>query len=90
MFDACTEEPESAWQAILEIVKHSLNEEQVVLLGAGAVETLLAWHGAAFIDRVVEQAQRDPKFNRVLGAVWRQDMPNEIWTRIERVRKEIL
>ena len=40
MFDACTEEPELAWHAILRILKRDLTEEQRSLLAAGPLETL--------------------------------------------------
>src|SRR6266478_5670114 len=85
MFDACTEEPELAWLAILAISRHTLTEEQMALLAGGPLETLLSWHGGEFIDRVVAQAKHDPRFNHLLGGVWRQEMPQEIWERIEDV-----
>jgi hypothetical protein len=88
MFDACTEEPETAWMAILRILKQNPTEEQTELLAAGPLETLLSWHGAAFIDRVEHEARSDPAFNHLLGGVWRQEMPEEIWSRIEKARKE--
>jgi hypothetical protein len=89
MFDACTDEPEIAWEAILGISRRELTDEQRGLLAAGALETLLAWHGATFIERVEHEAHRNPKFSRLLGGVWRQEMPEEIWKRIEKARKEV-
>jgi hypothetical protein len=89
MFDACTEQPEIAWRAIIEISRRSLTDEQKSLLAAGPLETLLAWHGAAFIDRIVGEATHNPRFNHLLGGVWRHDMPEEIWERILWIRKEI-
>ena len=56
MFDACTESPEVAWTAILEILQRDLTEEQTALLAGGPLETLLSWHGAKFIDRVESEA----------------------------------
>jgi len=89
MFDACVEEPEIAWRGILEILKHDLTEEHKALLAGGPLETLLARHGPAFIDRVVTHAQQDSEFNHLLGGVWRQDVPVDIWERIIRVRKTV-
>jgi len=89
MFDACTEEPETAWLAILQILQRGLTEEQTELLAAGPLETLLSWHGAVFIDRVEDQARSDPRFNHLLGGVWRQEMPEEIWGRVEKARKQV-
>lgn len=87
LFDECTDEPELAWQAILEISKRDLTDEQRALLAGGPLETLLAWHGADFIDRVILEAQQTPRFNDLLGGVWRQKIPEEIWNRIVAARK---
>ncbi|MBX3426488.1 MAG: hypothetical protein KF688_12475 [Pirellulales bacterium] len=65
LFDTCTEEPGVAWQAILEILRHDLTAEQTADLAAGPLESLLAWQGAVFIDRVEEEARRNPKFNHL-------------------------
>ena len=89
MFDACTEEPEIAWQAILEISKHDLTDEQKSLLAGGPLETLLTWHGALFIDRVENQAKVDSRFNYLLGGIWQQDISDEVWSRIQNMRKTV-
>jgi len=88
MFDACTEEPETAWHAILELSRRPLTEEQEELLAAGPLETLLSLHGPTFIDRVLKEAESNPRFNYLLGGVWRREMPDEIWEPIVKVRKE--
>jgi len=77
MFDACTEEPELGWSAIQEILKRNLPDEDMADLAAGPLETLLAWHGTAFIDRVEQRAATDTRFNHLLGGVWR-NIPQEI------------
>lgn len=89
MFDACTEEPEVAWPAILQVLQRDLTEDQTALLAAGPLETLLCWPGAAVISRVEQEAQRNPRLNHLLGGVWRSDMPEEIWARIQKARKEV-
>lgn len=86
MFDYCTEVPEVAWAAILEILKRDLTDDQRALLAGGPLETLLAWHGAAFIEREEQEARRNAAFKALLGGVWRQDMPQEIWDRVLKVR----
>ncbi len=89
MYDVCAEEPETAWLAILEILKIDLTDDQISLLAAGPLEDLLVWHGSAFIDRVEEEAKSNVKFNHLLGGIWRREMSSEIWVRIERARKEV-
>jgi len=88
MFDACIDEPEAVWLAILEISGRELTDEQKSLLAGGALETLLARHGPAFIERVEAEATNNPEFNYLLGGIWRQDMSEEIWSRVEKARKE--
>ena len=89
MFDAVTDAPELAWLAILQIAQQELTDEQKSLLAGGPIESLLAWHGSDFIERVLVEAERNPKFNQLLGGVWRLEMPLEIWARIEKARKEV-
>lgn len=89
MYDASTEEPEIAWQAILEILKRELTDDQRALLAAGLMEDLLVWHGAAFIERVEDEAKANSRFNYLLGGMWRREMPREIWERIEKARKQV-
>jgi hypothetical protein len=89
MFDTCTEQPEVAWSATLSLLERDLTGEQLELLAAGPLETLLAYHGAAFIERVEREAQSNPRFNRLLGGVWRHEMPEELWERVQRARKEV-
>ena len=88
VFDACVEEPEVVWQAILQILQLDLTDDQKALLAAGPLEDLLAQQGAAFIDRIEGEAKLNPRFNYLLGGVWRHEMPQEIWERITKARKE--
>jgi hypothetical protein len=77
---------EAVWQAVLRIMQRELSEEQISLLAAGPVEDLLALYGAQFIDRIEAEARRSPAFAHVLGGVWRRDVPQEIWQRVEAAR----
>ena len=88
MFDACTEAPEIAWSAILQIFQRELNEEQMSLLAAGPVETLLSHHGPAFIERVEREAQQSSRFRYLLAGVWRLGMTQDVWDRVRRARGE--
>lgn len=86
MADYIFDTPEFVWEVVLQIIQHDLTEEQQALLAAGPIEDLLALHGAQFIDRVEQQAQASPRFANLLGGVWRRDMPEDIWNRVERAR----
>jgi hypothetical protein len=89
MFDVCTDQQEVAWSATLRLLGRDLTQEQLELLAAGPLETLLAHHGEAFIERVEREAQNNPRFNHLLGGVWRHEMPEEIWQRVQNARKEV-
>lgn len=82
------DDAESVWSAILQLMQHDLSDEQRSWLAAGPIESLLAWHGARFIGRVEAEARRTPAFASVLRGVWRHDMPQEIWRRVEAARGE--
>ncbi len=71
--------PERAWQIILVLSEQTLDPDFTALLAAGPMEDLLSDHGPAFIDRVEERAATDPKFNHMLGGVWRLEMTEDVW-----------
>jgi hypothetical protein len=77
---------EVVWQAVLCIMQQDLSEKEEALLAAGPVESLLSWHGAQFMDRIEAEARQSPAFAHILGGVWRRDMPDEIWQRVEAAR----
>jgi hypothetical protein len=79
-------DPESVWAAILHLMQRDLSEDQISWLAAGPIESLLAWHGERFIERVEAEARHSPAFVSVLRGVWRQDVPQELWQRIELAR----
>jgi hypothetical protein len=89
MYDVVHDEQEIGWQAILQILEHELTEDQTAILAAGALEDLLALHGAQFIERVEREAVRNQRFNHLLGGVWQHQMPQEIWDRVQKARKGV-
>ena len=88
MFDACTEAPEVAWAAILQILQRELTAKQLSWLAAGPVETLLSHHGPEFIERVEREARQNSRFHHLLGGVWRLGMTQDVWDRLRRARGE--
>ncbi len=77
---------EAVWEAVLRLMQRELSEQQITLLAAGPVEDLLAHHGARFIDRIEAEAQRSPAFAQLLGGVWQNTIPSDIWQRVEAAR----
>ena len=82
-------EDELLWQFILIVYNRNISEKVAALLAAGPLEDLLAYHGPKFIDQVEELARKDDKFNWLLGGVWRNDMTDEVWQRVQDIRKQI-
>ena len=79
------DDPDRAWEAILAVIAEPRANSCVGILAAGPVEDLLSHHGARFIERVEVAARSNPNFASMLGGVWRSDMPEEIWARIQAV-----
>jgi hypothetical protein len=87
LFEACQDDPDNVWLAILELIGQDLKDKQMAVLAAGPLEQLVAWHGATFIDRIEKEAFQNPKFRRLLSGVWRQSgIPQEIWDRVSCAR----
>ena len=86
---ALNREGEQLWQFITATYKRDLSDRAVGALAAGALEDLLAKHGPEFIDRVEVLARQDPKFNYLLGGVWRNTMTDEVWQRVQKARLHV-
>ena len=77
--------PEEVWRCILAI--HGLDQSTQVqqILSAGLIEDMLAQYGDRVIARIERQARLDPSFARLLGGVWKNQMSDENWTRLQAV-----
>jgi hypothetical protein len=87
MEELCRTDPESCWELILQILQTPHAESVAGALAAGPLESLLAKHGAQFIDRVEQQAARDPHFKELLAGVWRSTSTPEVWARVEKCQE---
>jgi hypothetical protein len=83
--DLIDDDPEQGWPMILEILRGDDGVAIMEVLSAGPLEDLLAKHGPTFIDRVQAAARRSPVFARLLGGVWKNQMTDEIWARVQAV-----
>ena len=71
--DLCRDDPEAAWS-----LQRDSSDLILSNLGTGPLEDLLTAHGARFIDRVEKRAAKDEKFRKFLGAVWQNEIPEEV------------
>ena len=86
---AVDDKADRLWPFLLEAYKRDLPHKVIANLAAGPLEDLLAKRGEDFIDRVEELARRDPKFNYLLGGVWRNTMTDEVWQRVQAIRNHV-
>jgi hypothetical protein len=85
VFDMTHDDPEPGWAMILEILRRDHGVAVMEVLSAGPLESLLANHGPAFIERVEIEARRNPEFAKLLGGVWKSRMTDEVWARVQAV-----
>ena len=82
-------EPDTAWAvilAILSVIDAQPSSLLFQVLAAGPVEDLLSHHGESLIGRVEEQARTDDRFKLLLGGVWKNQMSESTWVRVQACR----
>jgi hypothetical protein len=77
--------PDDAWQFIREALKLDCSTAVVEVLSAGPLEDLLVYHGQRMIAEIEVEARRDPNFANLLGGVWKNQIADEVWVRVQRV-----
>ena len=67
--DAAYDDPERAWEVILELVTQA-QPDRYGYIGAGPLKHLIRAHASAFIDRIEARAALDLRFRQELAEVW--------------------
>ena len=57
---------ESAWAVVCALAELSLNEREIAVLGATAIEDILLRYPGVFVRRALEEARRNSRFRRAL------------------------
>jgi hypothetical protein len=83
-------EPESIWQFVTAAYRQNLCDEAIGSLAAGPLESLIAFHGEGYIDRIEKLASEDAEFKDLLTGVFRNNATSEVWARIQHIRKDVL
>jgi hypothetical protein len=78
-------DPENAWKVIRIMTKAGSTDFLLACIAAGPLEDLLKRHGKRFIDRIEQEAASDPVFKKILGAVWQNAIPDDVWNRVKAV-----
>ncbi len=81
------DDPDFALEIVAELIDRALSVDSLGLFAAGPLEDLLSDHGPHLIARVEHRARRNPKFLRALRGVWRHGMADDVWERIQRLKK---
>lgn len=80
---------QSLWEFITRTFEREMSDKAFAMLAAGPLEDLLAYFGELYIDRVEELARKNPRFNYLLGGVWKNSATDDIWSRVEKVRLNV-
>ncbi len=76
---------DESWAVLLALVRRG-SDDALGAIGAGPLEDWLDNHGERIINRVEQEAARDPRFRYCLSHVWRGDMNEALWERVIRAR----
>ncbi|MGH6735440.1 MAG: DUF6869 domain-containing protein [Methyloceanibacter sp.] len=86
--DLVSNDPLSALELVKAILEIEDNPNMLGLLAAGMLEDLIPEQDGPVIDAVVTEAERNPRFRRLLGGVWFYSMSPEVTERLEKARGE--
>lgn len=86
LWEFSEESPELCLEIVLAIFDSTDNAKVLGNLAAGPLEDLLVSHGEKVIDKIESFAFEDKRFRQLLGGVWKNDIPDDIWRRIETAR----
>src|SRR5687767_533547 len=70
---------EAVWDFIIRTFEREMSDKAFAIIAAGPLEDLLADFGELYIERVEELARKNPRFNYLLGGVWRNDASDDVW-----------
>ena len=85
MCDLCIEDPGAALTVVEEILRRDESNEIISNVAAGPLEDLLVRHGEQLISRIEVLAKGDERFRKMLGAVWKNDIPDHVWKRVRAI-----
>ncbi|ODS02766.1 hypothetical protein AUC71_01370 [Methyloceanibacter marginalis] len=87
--DLVSNDPLGALELVKVILEIEDDPNMLGLLAAGLLEDLIPEEDGPVIDAVVAEAERNPRFRRLLGGVWFYGMSPEVAARLETARGEV-
>ena len=78
------EDAELGFELLQQLVR-AIPDDFLTYVGAGPVEEFVRHHGAALVDWLVGEAERDPRFRAALASIWleTEDLPSEVIQRLQ-------
>ena len=83
--ELCSDDPENALAFILAVLAHVESDRVLAVLAAGPLEDLMARHPYKMIARVEAEATTNPRSALLLGGVWQNAIPEDVWQRMQAV-----
>ena len=77
----CDHDPERAVVVIRALVAEAKDDDELAVIGAGPLESLLRQQGPQAIALVEAAAAEDPRFRFALAGVWPSERNAEVWKR---------
>ncbi|WP_421567530.1 DUF6869 domain-containing protein [Stenotrophomonas sp. PD6] len=78
----CIEEPEQAWELVVEIFESSSDPWVFENLGAGPLEALLSLHGPSTLKAIESYTSKSSDFLGVVAHVWLNALPSDVAKRL--------
>ncbi|MGM0541127.1 MAG: DUF6869 domain-containing protein [Pseudomonadota bacterium] len=86
--DLANENPEVAWDCILEVIKTEHTDEILSNLAEGPLEDLLAEHAPKFIDRIESISKENIVFVRLIKHVWVEGISPQVQSKIRTIQSK--
>ncbi|HSG31588.1 MAG TPA: hypothetical protein VLB82_08595 [Thermodesulfobacteriota bacterium] len=80
-----SENPQSLWEALLEILNLMPKDEIEGMMAAGILEDFIDNHGVEYVDKIVDEAKRNSRLSTLLGGVY-ECSTDTVWVQIMNVR----
>jgi hypothetical protein len=77
--------PDTCLEFINEVRRQDGSELILASLAAGPLEDVLVHYGPQLVEQVEALARKDVQFRKLLGAVWRNNIAEDVWVRVQRV-----